>query len=36
MLARTEQNEDFQIVERGYGCCHLFHHGFINVMAVKV
>ena len=34
--ARTGENEDLKLAERGYGCCHLLHRGSINALARKV
>ncbi len=31
--ARTDENEDLKLAERGYGCCHLLHRGAINELA---
>ena len=34
MWARTAENEDLKLAERGYGCCHLLHRGAINADAL--
>ena len=34
--ARTPENEDLKLAERGYGCCHLLHRGAINALFQKV
>ena len=34
--ARTDENEDLKLAERGYGRCHLSHRGAINTVAAKV
>ena len=36
MWARTAENEDLKLAERGYGCCYLLHRGAINALAHKV
>ena len=34
--ARTVENEDLKLTERGHGSCHLLHRGAINVLPRKV
>ena len=34
--ARTAENKDLKLAERGYGCCYLLHRGAINALARKV
>ena len=34
--ARTAENKDLKLAERGYGCSYLLHRGAINAFARKV